>query len=111
MASPSIEPAPSSAAAGDGGDETPTNGSTVDWSGLPDAVRTRLAELAAEAIGVLPRVDIPQQLRPVARFAPAKRARLGAGPIMASLRDSVAFRTAVAQWGREHRPAVAHLAG
>jgi predicted RNA-binding protein with PIN domain len=92
-------------------DDAPTHGSTVDWNHLPDAVRARLAELAAEAIGVLPRVDIPQQLRPVAKFAPAKRARLGAGAIIASLRDSVAFRTAVVEWCREHRPAVLDLGG
>src|SRR5690349_2277749 len=104
-----IEPAHPSAV--EAVDEAPTNGSTVDWSGLPDAVRTRIAELAAEAIGVLPRVDIPQQLRPVARFAPAKRARLGGGAIVTSLRDSVAFRTAVVEWCREHRPATLDLGG
>jgi predicted RNA-binding protein with PIN domain len=92
-------------------EDAATNGSTVDWSHLPDAVRSRLAELAAEAIGVLPRVDIPQQLRPVAKFAPAKRARLGAGAIVGSLRDSAAFRTAVVEWCREHRPAVLDLGG
>jgi predicted RNA-binding protein with PIN domain len=111
MASQPIEPAPSAGPVLDGADVAPTNGSTVDWSHLPDAVRARLAELAAEAIGVLPRVDIPQLLRPVAKFAPAKRARLGAGSIVASLRDSVAFRTAVVEWCREHRPAVLDLGG
>jgi predicted RNA-binding protein with PIN domain len=85
--------------------------STVDWTQLPDAVRAKLSELAAEAIGTLPRVDIPQQLRAVARFAPAKRARLGAGALVANLRDSIAFRTAVVEWSREHRPAALDLAG
>ncbi|HEX2134154.1 MAG TPA: RNA-binding protein, partial [Actinophytocola sp.] len=70
----------------------PSGGSTVDWTALPDAVRARVAELGAEAIGALPAVDIPQQLRAVARFTPAKRARLGSAPIIASLRDSTAFR-------------------
>jgi predicted RNA-binding protein with PIN domain len=106
-----VEPAQHDASAVDGRDESGVNGFTVDWSQLPDAVRTKLAELTAEAIGVLPRVDIPQQLRAVARFAPAKRARLGAGTIMASLRDSVAFRTAVVEWCREHRPAALDLGG
>ncbi|HET9138733.1 NYN domain-containing protein [Actinophytocola sp.] len=92
-------------------DDAPANVSTVDWTRLPDAVRARLAELGAEAVGVLPRVDIPQQLRAVARFAPAKRARLGGGTIVASLRDSVAFRTAVVEWIREHRPAALDLGG
>lgn len=85
--------------------------STVDWTQLPDAVRAKLSELAAEAIGTLPRVDVPQQLRAVARFAPAKRARLGAGALVANLRDSIAFRTAVVEWSREHRPAALDLAG
>lgn len=85
--------------------------STVDWTALPDAVRTRIAELGAEAIGALPPVDIPQQLRAVARFTPAKRARLGSGPIIASLRDSMAFRTAVVEWCRKHRPTVLDLSG
>lgn len=85
--------------------------STVDWTVLPDAVRTRIAELGADALGALPKVDVPQQLRAVARFTPAKRARLGAGAIIASLRGSVAFRTAVVEWCREHRPATLDMAG
>lgn len=88
----------------DGGDDAPEE-STVDWSALPDPVRSRLAELGADALGALPKVDVPQQLRAVARFTPAKRARLGGGAIVASLRDSTAFRTAVVEWSREHRPA------
>src|SRR3954451_25420934 len=71
--------------------------STVDWSALPAAVRGRIAELVAEAIGALPPVDIPQQLRAVSRFTPAKRARLGGATPIASLRDPIAFRTAVVQ--------------
>lgn len=94
-------------------EEPPEEGgeSTVDWTTLPDAVRTRIAELAADALGTLPKVDVPQQLRAVAKFTPAKRARLGAGAIIASLRDSVAFRTAVVQWCREHRPAGLDMSG
>ncbi|MGB3444999.1 MAG: NYN domain-containing protein [Actinophytocola sp.] len=89
----------------------PDSESTVDWGALPDAVRSRVAELGADALGALPKVDVPQQLRAVAKFTPAKRARLGAGAIVASLRDSVAFRTAVVEWCREHRPAVLDMAG
>src|SRR6202008_4658597 len=83
--------------------------STVDGSALPEAVRGRLAELGAQAVGGLPPVDVPQQLRAVARFTPAKRARLGGGQLVASLRDSMAFRTAVVEWCREHRPAALDL--
>jgi predicted RNA-binding protein with PIN domain len=89
----------------------PDGQSTVDWTALPDAVRTRLAEVGADALGALPKVDVPQQLRAVARFTPAKRARLGAGAIIANLRDSAAFRTAVVEWCREHRPAALDLTG
>ncbi|GGS40529.1 MULTISPECIES: NYN domain-containing protein [Actinokineospora] len=86
-------------------------GSTVDWTGLPEPVRGRLAEIAAEAVGALPAVDVPQSLRAVARFAPAKRARLGAGALIAALRDLPAFRTAVVNWAREHRPAALDVGG
>ena len=85
--------------------------STVDWSALPDAVRGRIAELGAEAIGALPAVDVPHQLRAVARFTPAKRARLGGAPLIANLRDSAAFRTAVVEWCRQHRPSALDLTG
>src|SRR5690242_3477010 len=88
-----------------------TEASGVEWDALPDAVRARLAEIAAEAIGGLAKVDVPQSVRPVARFAPAKRARLGAGPIIAGLRDSRPFRTAVVEWCREHRPSVLEVNG
>ncbi|HKS48995.1 MAG TPA: NYN domain-containing protein [Amycolatopsis sp.] len=75
-----------------------------DWRELPEPVRVRLAELAAEALGKMPRLDIPQQLRPVAKFAPAKRARLGATALLTTLQDSSAFRTATLEWLREYRP-------
>ncbi len=75
----------------------------VDWLGLPEPIRDRVAELAAAALGRLPADDVPRQLRPVARFAPAKRARLGGSALLAALRDSTRFRTAVLEWLREHR--------
>jgi predicted RNA-binding protein with PIN domain len=85
--------------------------SEMEWETIPDAVRSRLAEIAAEAISGLNRVDIPQQLRAVAKFAPAKRARLGGASIMAALRDSSSFRTAVVEWCREHRPYALEVSG
>ena len=75
-----------------------------DWERLPDAVRHRLAEVAAIAVGEMPAVDVPAPLRRVARFAPAKRARLGAKALLAELGSSSAFRTAVVAWWEEHRP-------
>ncbi len=85
--------------------------SEMDWEDIPDAVRHRLAEIGAEAISGLNRVDIPQQLRAVAKFAPAKRARLGGASIMAALKMSSSFRTAVVEWAREHRPGALEVSG
>jgi len=83
--------------------------SIVDWEALPSAVRVRLAEVGAEALGNLAAIDVPLPLRAVARFTPAKRAKLGGTAIVASLRDSVAFRTAVVEWCRKNRSGVLDL--
>jgi len=83
----------------------------VDWDGLPDAVRLRLAELTASAVGEMPDSDMPPTVRPLARFAPAKRARLGAPALLAGLRDSPVFRAAVTEWARAHRPELLDEAG
>ena len=76
----------------------------VDWTELPEGVRARLAELAADAVTHLPAMDIPQPVRAVARFAPAKRAKLGGGALMLGLHNYPAFRAAVTDWARQHRP-------
>ncbi|MGW4209522.1 NYN domain-containing protein [Lentzea sp. NPDC004789] len=81
-----------------------TDDSTVDWSTLPEPLRVRLAELGADALGEMAKVDVPQHLRPVAKFAPTKRARLGGAQVVAGLRDSANFRTAVVEWLRKNRP-------
>jgi predicted RNA-binding protein with PIN domain len=81
----------------------------IDWATLPEQVRIRLAEIAADAVGEIPAIDVPPPVRPVAKFAPAKRARLGATPLLAALHGHVGFRTSVTEWAREHRPAVLDL--
>ncbi|OKI38039.1 RNA-binding protein [Saccharothrix sp. CB00851] len=78
----------------------------MDWSALPEPLRARLAELSADALGDLAKVDIPQSLRAVARFAPTKRARLGAPALIGGLKSSANFRAAVVEWLRRNRPAV-----
>ncbi|WP_372506578.1 NYN domain-containing protein [Umezawaea endophytica] len=83
--------------------------STVDWGGLPDGLRARLAELAADALGDMAKVDVPQSLRSVARFAPTKRARLGGSSLIAGLKTSANFRTAVVEWLRKNRPSTLEL--
>ncbi|MFD7660101.1 NYN domain-containing protein [Actinosynnema sp. NPDC059797] len=65
----------------------------------------RLAELSADALADLAKVDVPQSLRAVARFAPTKRARLGSGALIAGLRSSTNFRAAVVEWLQRNRPA------
>jgi predicted RNA-binding protein with PIN domain len=75
----------------------------VDWDRLPDAVRARLADLAATAVGAMPLADVPVPLRRLARFTPAKRAKLGAPALTAELASSAAFRTAVVAWWEENR--------
>ncbi|MFC5993406.1 NYN domain-containing protein [Pseudonocardia hispaniensis] len=75
-----------------------------DWDRLPDPVRGRLAEVAAVAVGGMPLSSVPVPLRRLAQFTPAKRARLGAGLLLAELGASTAFRAAVLAWWAEHRP-------
>ena len=67
----------------------------VDWDELAAPVRARLAQLAAAALGHMRKADVPAPLRPVMRFAPAKRAKLGQQPLLAALRDAPVFRQAV----------------
>lgn len=74
------------------------------WERLPDAVRIRLAEIGATAVGGLAEVDVPPSLRRTAKFTPAKRARLGGPALVTELRVSAAFRAAVVGWWTEHRP-------
>jgi predicted RNA-binding protein with PIN domain len=64
---------------------------------LPEAVRQRVVEAAAELIGSLARDEIPSPLRRVARFEPRRRARLAATPIAAQLESDADFRTRVAE--------------
>lgn len=81
----------------------PVGENLAGWDAAPAPVRGRLAELAAAALGEMRSGDVPVSLRPVVRFAPAKRARLGMSSLLDALRDSGVFRTAVVDWCRKHR--------
>ncbi|HEY2195632.1 MAG TPA: NYN domain-containing protein [Actinomycetospora sp.] len=70
----------------------------------PETVRGRVADLVSQAVGQLPATDLPATVRPVARFAPAKRAKVGAGPMLAALGSSEGFADEIVSWWREHRP-------
>jgi predicted RNA-binding protein with PIN domain len=79
-------------------------GRDPSWARLPEPVRSRLAEVASVAVGALPTEDVPVPLRRLARFTPAKRARLGRATLLGELESSAAFRSAVVGWWQEHRP-------
>lgn len=64
-------------------------------SALPDAVRTRVIALAADVLGGLTAEEVPGMLRPVARFAAGKRARLGGNAIASALDADAPFRRRV----------------
>ena len=59
---------------------------------LPDAVRSRVLVLAADALGRLAAEHVPAPLKKVATFAPARRARLAGPQIAAVLESDPAFR-------------------
>jgi hypothetical protein len=64
---------------------------------LPDPARERLVECAAAVLGSMPDEEIPAALRKIAKFAPAKRARLGAVHLAAALDADEVFRGRVAE--------------
>jgi predicted RNA-binding protein with PIN domain len=71
---------------------------------LPEAVRQRVVEAAAELIGSLSPDEVPAPLRRIAKFEPRKRAKLGAMPIAAQLENDEAFRTRVVEAMRGAQP-------
>ena len=71
---------------------------------LPTPVRDRAVGLAADTLGALAATEIPTRLRAVARFAPARRAKLGSGPLAAALDTDAAFLARVAELARAREP-------
>ena len=65
-------------------------------STLPDAVRARAAVVAARALGQVAVEHLPASLKKVASFAPARRARLAGGQILAALESDETFRERLA---------------
>lgn len=63
---------------------------------LVPPARTRIVDLAAGVLGRLPAEQVPPALRPLARFTPAKRQRLGGPALSAALDADAEFRRAVA---------------
>ena len=74
---------------------------------LPAAVRARVVRLAAERLGAMPPDEVPVALRAVARFTPARRARLGAAALATALDGDPVLRRQVAEGlGEDLREAV-----
>lgn len=84
-------------------DDQADQAARIDWARLPDAVRARLAEIAATAVGEMPATEVPVPLRRFARFTPVKRAKLAGPALTAELSGSSVFRAAVVAWWEEHR--------
>ncbi|MEU4334064.1 NYN domain-containing protein [Micromonospora lupini] len=89
----------------DGAVGDPDNGDTPADSGgdpavepeptLPEPVRQRIVALTATVLPTLPADEVPVPLRRVAKFAPNRRARLGAPAIAAQLTADPLFRQRV----------------
>ncbi|WP_446210710.1 NYN domain-containing protein [Micromonospora sp. IBSANI012] len=84
----------SSAAAPEGGAE-PGAGAPEPEPTLPEPVRQRIVTLTAAVLPGLPADELPVPLRRVAKFAPNRRARLGAPVIAAQLTADPLFRQRV----------------
>jgi len=70
---------------------------------LPERVRRRVVDIAADQLGALPADELPASLRPFAKFAPARRRQVVL-PIAAALENDDAFREAVANAVRDSVP-------
>ncbi|MCZ7418185.1 MULTISPECIES: NYN domain-containing protein [unclassified Micromonospora] len=89
-------------AAGDGATDDPTPdpgpadpGQPEPEPILPEPVRQRIVSLTAAVLPGLPADEVPVPLRRVAKFAPNRRARLGAPAIAAQLTADPLFRQRV----------------
>ncbi|MFE0592417.1 NYN domain-containing protein [Micromonospora echinospora] len=82
-----------------GGEDTaapvPEAGSSEPEPVLPEPVRQRIVALTAAVLPGLPADEVPVPLRRVAKFAPNRRARLGAPAIAAQLTADPLFRQRV----------------
>lgn len=74
---------------------------------LADPVRARLVQLASDVLGAMAADDVPAALRPIAKFTPSKRIRLGATALTAALDTDDAFRAEVAEVVTQTAPQLA----
>jgi predicted RNA-binding protein with PIN domain/phage shock protein A len=71
---------------------------------LPDRVRSRLVDLAADCLGRLPDDDVPPSLKRIASFAPSRRGKLAGNQILAVLSQDPVFRRRLAEELRARMP-------
>jgi predicted RNA-binding protein with PIN domain/phage shock protein A len=71
---------------------------------LPDPVRSRVVELAADCLGRLPDDQVPASLKRIASFAPSRRGKLAGTQILGVLLRDPVFRQRVAAELRARRP-------
>jgi predicted RNA-binding protein with PIN domain len=74
---------------------------------LPAQARQQLVTIAADVMSRTPLAELPAPIRRFARFAPAKRLRLGASEIAATLAADETFRGSVAQVVADTSPELA----
>jgi predicted RNA-binding protein with PIN domain len=89
-----------SSGAGDAGDADNADNAVA----LVEPARLQVIGLAAEVLGRLPADEVPPPLRAIARFAPAKRQRLGAVALGAAIDADEVFRGKVAGTVAEASP-------
>jgi predicted RNA-binding protein with PIN domain len=76
-------------------------------AGLPPRARASLVELAGQVLADLEEASTPPALARVRLFAPARRAKAGAGPLAATLERDAGFRALVASAWRARHPETA----
>ena len=79
----------------------------AEHGALPDAVRQRVVAAASTLLGSLAVGDVPPNLRRVAQFAPARRARVGATMIFDALETDVVLRHRTGEAAAKASPALA----
>src|SRR3954452_17912556 len=71
---------------------------------LPDPVRSRVADLAADCLGRMPDDEIPPPLKRIASFAPTRRGKLAGSQILGVLSRDPVFRQRIADELRARLP-------
>ncbi|MGW0932536.1 NYN domain-containing protein [Streptomyces sp. NPDC002644] len=93
--------------AGDGGGTPDDGAAEVLDRPLPDGVRRRVVQIAADAFGSLTVSELPAQLRQYARFTPTRRAKFAGNAMAAALESEAQFRQRVGEKFREAQPELA----